>query len=168
MLIVFPIATFSLSVLFDIMYLANGDGLFARFALWLIALGVVTGLLAAVFGLIDWMGLPSGSRAKRIGLIHGGGNVLIVGLFIISWVLRLGDPEYAPSILPFILGVAGVGLALATAWLGGELVYRLRVGVDDGANINATNSLSESGLVSTDPGETRASGGQATTRAASR
>jgi uncharacterized membrane protein len=168
MLIVFPIATFSVAVVFDIIYLANGDGMFARFALWLIAVGVVTGLLAALFGLIDWLGLPSGSRAKRIGLIHGVGNVVIVGLFIVSWILRLGDPEYAPSILPFVLGVAGVALALVTAWLGGELVYRLRVGVDDGANLNATNSLSESGLISTDPGDSRVGGGQATTGAASR
>ena len=32
-------------------------------------------------------------------------------------------------------------LAGVTAWLGGELVDRLGVGVDDGANVNAPSSL---------------------------
>jgi hypothetical protein len=32
-------------------------------------------------------------------------------------------------------------LVSATAWLGGELVDRLGVGVDDGANLNAPSSL---------------------------
>jgi hypothetical protein len=40
------------------------------------------------------------------------------------------------------LEVIGVLLALVTSWLGGELVERLRVGVDDGAHLNAPNSLS--------------------------
>ncbi|MGH9853612.1 MAG: DUF2231 domain-containing protein, partial [Blastocatellia bacterium] len=39
-------------------------------------------------------------------------------------------------------GVAGMGLALITSWLGGELVDRLGVGVDTGAHLNAPNSLS--------------------------
>jgi hypothetical protein len=55
----------------------------------------------------------------------------------------------SPNIVPFVLGLLGVGLALVTAWLGGELVYRLRVGVDDAANIDASNSLTEGGLIST-------------------
>jgi len=41
-----------------------------------------------------------------------------------------------------ILSFAGVVLALVTGWLGGELVDRLGVGVDDGAHLNAPNSLS--------------------------
>ena len=167
MLIVFPIALFTVSVLFDLIYLVNGDALFARFALWSIALGVITGLTAAVFGFIDWVGLPGDTRAKRVGLIHGGGNVLIVVLFIVSWFLRLGDPEYAANVLPFVLGLVGVGLALVTAWLGGELVYRLRVGVDDVAGLNATNSLSESGVVSTG-GSTTAERENAATRTRTR
>lgn len=152
MLIVFPVAFFAVSVLFDIVYLANADALFAQFAVWAIALGVVLGLAAAVFGFIDWLALPADTRAKRIGLIHGGGNVVLVLLFLASWIMRLNDVTYAPNIIPFVLGLIGIGLALVTAWLGGELVYRLRVGVDDVANLNATNSLTASGLVSTDTG----------------
>jgi uncharacterized membrane protein len=41
-----------------------------------------------------------------------------------------------------MLSFMGAGLALLTGWLGGELVDRLGVGVDDGAHPNAPSSLS--------------------------
>ena len=48
------------------------------------AAGIVGGLLAAVFGLIDWLAIPKDTRARRIGAWHGGGNVVIVLLFVIN------------------------------------------------------------------------------------
>lgn len=142
MLVVFPLALFSTAVLFDVLYFITDEDGLAIFSFWAIAAGVVGGLAAAIFGLIDWLALPRETRAKRIGAMHGVGNVVIVGLFAVSWLLRLGDAEYAPDILPFVLGLIGVGLALFTAWLGAEMVYRLRVAVDDDANLDAPSSLS--------------------------
>jgi uncharacterized membrane protein len=148
MLIVLPLGLFSIGVLFDLVYLVTGTPEFAEVAFWNIAIGIVGGLAAAIFGLIDWLAIPSGTRAKRIGLWHGLGNVVIVLLFIVSWFMRLSDHSYAPNALPFLLGAVAVGLALVTAWLGGELVYRLRVGVDDDAGLNASNALRRDGVVS--------------------
>jgi uncharacterized membrane protein len=142
MLIVLPLGLLSIAVLFDIVYLVTGDPLFAEVAFWNITVGIVGGLLAALFGLIDWLGIPKGTRARSVGMWHGLGNLVIVVLFIGSWLLRLPNRAYAPDIVPFVLGLVAVGLALATAWLGGELVFRLRVGVDDGAQLNAPSSLS--------------------------
>lgn len=151
MLVVFPLGLLSTAVIFDILYLVTGNEELAVAAFWTIAVGVVGGLLAAAFGLWDWLGIPKGTRAKRVGLLHGGGNVVVTALFAISWLLRLDDPTYLPdSVLPLALGLAGVGIALFTAWLGGELVYRLRVGVDDDAGLNASSSLSTTGLVDAD------------------
>ena len=48
---------------------------------------------------------------------------------------------YVPGILPFVVPLFGIGIALVTAWLGGELVYRLRIGVDDIAGEDAPSSL---------------------------
>jgi uncharacterized membrane protein len=141
MLIVLPLGLFSIGLLFDVVYLVTGTETFADVAFWDISVGIVGGLIAAPFGLVDWVSIPNGTRAKQVGLIHGAGNVLIVVLFIISWLLRLPDYSYAPNLWPFILALVGVGLALVTAWLGGELVYRLRVGVDDHASLDAPSSL---------------------------
>ena len=84
MLIVYPIGLFSVAVLFDILYLVFGNPVLPSVSYYMIAAGVVGGLLAAVFGFIDWLGLPGNSRAKRIGLWHGIGNFVIVVFFAIS------------------------------------------------------------------------------------
>ena len=141
MLIVFPLGLLATSLIFDIVHWITGDGTYSVVAFWMITAGVIGGLLAALFGLIDWLMIPSDTRAKRIGLWHGAGNVVIVLLFVGSWLLRL-NTQANPPVLAYVLSVIAVVLALITAWLGGELVDRLGVGVDEGANLNAPNSLS--------------------------
>ncbi len=146
MLIVFPLGLLSTAVIFDVLYLITENDDLAIFAFWAILAGVVGGVAAAIFGVWDWLGLPSDSRARRVGLNHGAGNVVVAILFAVSWLLRRDDPAYLPeTMLPLILGLVGAALAGFTAWLGGELVYRLRVGVDDDAGLNASNSLRASG-----------------------
>jgi uncharacterized membrane protein len=142
MLIVLPLGLLSTAVLFDIIYMFTGNTAFVVAAFWNIAAGIIGGLAAALFGLIDWLALPSGTRAKTIGLWHGGGNVVVVALFAASWFIRLGNTGNVPGTLGFVLGLTAVVLALVTGWLGGELVDRLGVGVDEGANLNAPSSLS--------------------------
>ena len=142
MLIVFPLGLLGGSVVFDIAYLASRNGRWADIAFWMVAVGVASGLLAAVFGFIDWLAIPSGTRAKRVGLLHGVGNVVVVGLFIVGWLLRRPAPQSPPTVA-VVLSFVGVALALVTGWLGGELVDRLGVGVDDVANLNASSSLTE-------------------------
>lgn len=143
MLIVFPLGLLATAVIFDILFLIFNNRLLPTASYYMIAAGVLGGLLAAIFGFIDWLALPSNSRAKNIGLWHGLGNVVIVLLFATSWFLRGNNVDFVPDTLALILSFAGVGLALFTAWIGGELVYRLGVGVDPGANVNAPNSLTE-------------------------
>ncbi|CAN5622548.1 DUF2231 domain-containing protein [soil metagenome] len=149
MLVVFPLGLLSTAVVFDIAYLITGNEDLAIFSFWAIAAGLVGGLAAAIFGIWDWLAVPGGTRARRVGLSHGAGNVVVVALFAISWFLRLEDAAYLPDLLPMLLGIAGAGLALMTAWLGGELVYRLGVGVDQGAHLDAPSSLGE-GVVEID------------------
>lgn len=142
MLIVFPLGLLATGVIFDLVHVIRGNTEFATVAFWMIVAGVIGGLLAAAFGLLDWLAVPRGTRAKSIGLMHGGGNVIVVGLFVVSLLLRYNQPDYAPPSLSIVLELIGAGLALLTAWLGGELVDRLGIGVDAGANANAPNSLS--------------------------
>ena len=67
--------------------------------------------------------------------------VVVVALFAVSWWLRRPAPS-TPGTIPIVISAVAVGIALVTGWLGGELVDRLGVGVDDGANLNAPSSLS--------------------------
>jgi uncharacterized membrane protein len=140
MLIVFPLGLLAMAVIFDLIALGFSQGYWSEIAYWMIAAGVITGLLAAPFGFIDWIAIPSGTRAKRIGAIHGVGNVVVVLLFAVSWLMRSEDPT-APGVLALALSFLAGGLALFTGWLGGELVDRLAVGVDEGAHVDAPSSL---------------------------
>lgn len=141
MLIVFPLGLLATAVIFDILELITGNGDFHVASAYAIAAGVIGGLVAAVFGLLDWLAVPTGTRARRIGLWHGAGNVVVVVLFALSWALRAAADAWDANALALVLSFAGVLVAGATAWLGGELVNRLGVGVDPGADVNAPSSL---------------------------
>lgn len=141
MLIVFPLGLLATSFFFDLAFLFAHNGEFATVSFWMIIAGVIGGLAAAVFGLIDWLAIPAGTRAKVVGLWHGGGNVVVTGLFFASWFLRRPSPN-APPTATIVLSAIGVLIALVTGWMGGELVGRLSVGVDDGAHVDAPSSLS--------------------------
>ncbi len=142
MLIVFPLGLLVTSVVFDIIYLVTNDPMFATVSYWMIAAGVIGGVLAAIFGLIDWLNIPAGTRAKAIGVWHGRGNAAVLALFAVSWYLRRGDPAHVPSTAACVVSLVAVGLGTVTSWLGGELVGRLGVGVDRGAHLDAPSSLS--------------------------
>ncbi|HWS54566.1 MAG TPA: DUF2231 domain-containing protein [Pyrinomonadaceae bacterium] len=150
MLIPFPFGLLATAVIFDIVYLlvsdpARADSM-SLVAFWMIAAGVVGGLLAAPFGLVDYLAIPKDTRARRVGLLHGAGNVVVLLLFTGSLLLRWDSPAAPasrhPTTLALALSFAGFLLAGVTGWLGGELVDRLSVGVDDGAHLDAPNSLS--------------------------
>lgn len=140
-LVAFPLGLLATSVVFDVVHLVNGNSMWAVVAFWMIVAGVAGGLAAAPFGLWDWIGIPNGTRAKRIGLLHGVGNVVVVLLFAASLMLRK-DNTAAPEGFAILLSAVGVVIAVVTGWLGGELVTRLGIGIDAGANPEAPSSLS--------------------------
>ena len=142
MLVVFPLGLLSAAVIFDIIYLMSGHSQWAVVAHYMIGAGVVGGLAAALFGWVDWLGIPSGTRAKRIGLWHGLTNGAVLALFILSWMLRRGNPALPPT-GAIVAGLSAVVFAVIAAWLGGEMVYRLGVGVDGGAHLDSPSSLSD-------------------------
>ena len=142
MLIVLPLGLFIGAVVFDAIYLWRGSSTIATVGYWNIAGGIVGGLLAAVFGLIDWLAIPAGTRAKRIGLWHAFSNVLaILGFALVFW-MRYSSGQLATTTGLFTIEVVALLFGAMGGWLGGELVDRLGVGVDNGANLNAPNSIS--------------------------
>jgi len=142
MLVVFPLGLLGTAVIFDIIYLMSAQSQWTVAAHYMIGAGVVGGLAAALFGWVDWVGIPSGTRAKRIGLWHGLTNGAVLALFVLSWVLRRDNPALPPT-GAIVAGFSAMVLAVIAAWLGGEMVYRLGVGVDGGAHLDSPSSLSE-------------------------
>ena len=141
MLIPFPLGLLGMAVIFDLLATFAGQSALGQASRPMIGAGIITGLLAAIFGAIDWAAIPAATRAKQIATLHGVGNVVLVVIFAVAWWLRRDQPGPATG-LPLALEVIGLLGALVTGWLGGELVDRLGVGIDRGANLDAPSSLS--------------------------
>jgi uncharacterized membrane protein len=138
MLITFPIGGFGFSVVGDALHTLSGRREHADAARQALNFGLASAALAVPFGLVDWLAIDRGTRAKRIGLWHALGNVAMLGLFATSRLLRgRGSAPTAAKLL------AGGGLALGgvTAWLGGELIVRHGIGVHDRIGQDERSSL---------------------------
>lgn len=123
-LIVFPLGLLATSFFFDLAWLARRNEQLAIVAWWLIFAGVIGGAVAALFGLIDWLAIPRGTRARRVGALHGGGMGIVALLYAASWLLRRDAPAH-PDGAAILLSAAGVLLTIVTGWLGGELADRM-------------------------------------------
>jgi uncharacterized membrane protein len=144
MLIVFPLGLLATAVVFDVVYLVGENPVMSAVAYWMMAAGLIGALVASPFGFIDWLAIPGGTRAKKIGKLHGLGNGLVSIMFLISWLMR-GGADHQPTGAAYALSFMAAIVALFTAWLGGELVGRLGVGVYEDAGLDAPNSLVDRG-----------------------
>ncbi|HEX7151390.1 MAG TPA: DUF2231 domain-containing protein [Thermoanaerobaculia bacterium] len=122
--IVFPLGLLATSFFFDLAWLAMHRPELQRAAFRMIAIGVVLGLVAALLGLRDWLAIPRGTRARRIGALHGVANVVVLLLFAASWMLRRANVEQL-DVATLALSGAGVALSMIAGWLGGQLVDRM-------------------------------------------
>jgi uncharacterized membrane protein len=127
MLVPLPIGLLVAALASDIAYAATRDRFWARASLSLTAGGVASGLLSAVAGFTDFA-TRSRIREQPIAWLHGGGNALVMGLSAASIAIRAREPERAVLPAGLVLSAASGGLLLATGWLGGELVFRHRIG----------------------------------------
>lgn len=127
----FPIALFVISLLFDVSTLFGyGGNVFVLAAFYAMLLGVVTGVLAAITGLADYLDIRADHPGKRNATLHMGLNLTMLVLYAANLNLRNGDlAAGSASILPFLLSLAGVGIIGVSGYLGGQLVYDDGVGV---------------------------------------
>src|SRR5579883_1145813 len=128
MLVPFPIAFLVSAVATDIIFMANGDAFWARLSLWLLGIGVLTGLASAVFGLIDFLWIRR-VRSIQAAWVHLIGNVAAVGLAFVNWLLRNNNLESHVGGWGLGLSIITMVILCVTGWLGGELAYRYRIGV---------------------------------------
>ena len=112
----------------DLGFWYTADPFWARAALWLVGAGLVSGAVAALFGLVDFLTIRQ-IREHGTAWAHFAGNG--VALVLAAWSLlhRLGDPAAAALPGGLTLSALIVAILLVTGWLGGELTYRHRIGV---------------------------------------
>jgi uncharacterized membrane protein len=140
MLVTVPLGLLPFAVISDFVYLITRKEQAAGLSYYATQGGLAGGLLAGVFGLMDWAVIPNHTRAKRIGTLHGIANVTVLLLFTLGLKARNDDPQRSNAAAAS-LGALGLGLSLLSAWLGGELIYRLSIGVDSDAHPDASSSL---------------------------
>jgi uncharacterized membrane protein len=141
MLIPIPAGLFIVGAILDLVDRFVDAAWIPTVSFWNLTLGVASALVAAVFGLIDWSKIPQNTRAKRVGVLHGLGNVVAVVLFGLALYMRSDELYYTATDGALTLELIAFALLGVTAWLGGELVDRLGVGVDEGAHVDAPSSL---------------------------
>lgn len=85
-----------------------------------------------MFGLLDLVALPRGTKAFRTGLIHMGLNLTVAVLFAADSILRLGPFDQAPvAVVPLAVSVVALVLLLVSGWLGGKFTHTYGVRVVD-------------------------------------
>ena len=128
MLVPFPIAFLVGALLTDIAFVRGGSAFWAEASSWLIGAGIVSALLAALFGFIDFFG-ERRIRELKAARYHMMGNLLAVVLSLVNFVVRLDDSAGAIEGLGIALSAIVVLLLLFNGWMGGHMVYRHGVAV---------------------------------------
>lgn len=134
-LVTVPIGAWVVSLVFDTATLwAEEPEVFVKGAFWLIGVGILGAVVAAVFGLMDLLTISRGTPAFRTGLTHMALNLTAVVLFAISFALRRDHLDEADATVAAVV-VSAVALAIVgvSGWLGGKLAYRYGVRVVDEA-----------------------------------
>lgn len=127
MLVSVPIACFVGTLLTDITYWRTAEMMWADFSAWLVTVGVILGYIAAIAGLIDFLGNRR-VRAQAPAWPHAIGNVVVLVLATLNMLIHTRDGW--TSVVPWglILSAAVVLILLFTGWMGWSMVYRHGVG----------------------------------------
>jgi uncharacterized membrane protein len=132
MAITIPIGSWVAAFVFDLVAIfGSRQEAFTRGAAWLVAIGTVGGVVAAVLGLLDYLTLTRGTKAHRTALTHALINVVVILLMLASWLVRLATGFDELSVGGFVLSLLGLLLLAVSGYLGGELAYRHGVRVAD-------------------------------------
>lgn len=133
-LVTVPIGAWVASLVFDVAsWLVADPGFLVRGSLWLIVLGVLGAVAAALVGLLDLFAIPTGTPAFRLGLVHMTLNLAVTVAYAINFALRRsgdGQPEPVAAGL-LALSVASLLVLTAAGYLGGKLAYHYGVRVAD-------------------------------------
>lgn len=129
MLVPIPIACFVGALITDLTYWRSAVMMWADISAWLVTVGVIVGFLAAIAGLIDFIGSRK-IRAQAPAWPHAMGNIVVLVLATLNMLVHSRDAW--TSVVPWgvVLSAAVVVILMFTGWMGWSMVYRHGVGVD--------------------------------------
>jgi uncharacterized membrane protein len=130
MLVPFPIVCFVLALVTDIVYWQTSYLMWAEFSAWLLLAGIAFGILAAIFGAVDFLASAE-VRDQRPAWPHAIGNVIVLVLAFFNNLVHAHDGWTGVVPWGLILSALTVLVILVTGWLGASLVHIHRVGVRD-------------------------------------
>jgi uncharacterized membrane protein len=128
LLVTLPIGFLIGAFLSDIAFYSTGDAFWARASAWLIGAGLVTGVLAAIAGLVDFLGSER-IRSLTYAWYHFAGNAIAMILTAINLYLRCQGDMTAVTGGQMLMSILVVLIFAVTGWLGGEMVFRHGAGV---------------------------------------
>lgn len=128
MLAQFPTVCFTLTLITDIIYWRTSYLMWQEFSSWLLLAGLVSGALALVVGVIDFL-VGSAVRAPKPAWPHAIGGVVVLALAFLNSLAHARDGWIAVVPWGFILSVATVIAMVVSNWLGRALVFHYGVGV---------------------------------------
>jgi uncharacterized membrane protein len=131
MLVPIPIACFVGTLLTDIVYWRTANMQWANFSVWLLTIGLIVSVLAALAGVIDFFGVRP-VRRLRAAWIHALGNGLVLLLSIVNAFVHSRDAYTSVVPTGLTLSAVVVVILLVTGWNGWSMVYRHGIGVDAG------------------------------------
>ena len=129
-----PIGAWVAASVFDLASHVVPDGEFlARGAWWLIAIGVLGALAAALVGFLDFMAIPSGTTAFRTAVVHLSLNLLVTGGYIAGFLWRRAGGLGTAAVPwgPLVLSLVCLAVLGVSGFLGGMLAFRYGVRVAD-------------------------------------
>ncbi|PYK70289.1 MAG: hypothetical protein DME44_11875 [Verrucomicrobia bacterium] len=125
MLVHFPIGFLVLSFLLDLVSMAFPEvPNLVRGSFYAMLLGIITALLAAVPGFVDYSDIRRDHPGKTTATRHMTLNLMVVAIYGLNLWIRssaLSHPKI--SLLPLLLSIIGIGLLSVSGYLGGRLVY---------------------------------------------
>lgn len=128
MLIPVPVVCFIGALVTDITYAATAEMMWADFSSWLLAVGFIGGVLAAIAGLVDFLGNRM-VRDRMPAWPHLIGNIVVLVLAFLNNLIHTRDAWTSVVPTGLILSIVTVLVMSVTAWFGREMVYRYGVGV---------------------------------------
>ncbi|WP_404785130.1 DUF2231 domain-containing protein [Altericista sp. CCNU0014] len=128
LLVTFPVAFLVGAAATDIGFWSSNDAFWARASLWLIGAGFITGIVAALTGILDFLKIDR-VRKRSAGWVHLFGNVAALLITLVNWILRYSNPVEAVIPQGIVLSILVSVILGVTGWYGGELAYRHKIGV---------------------------------------